>query len=89
MNETLHGTFYVICDGSSCKTAINTAKEFSGFVNGFRVDKHSKGHGADVIIHVKVQDEKQLMDLGNKIKSSASGIKGVQPSIEIPEYKNT
>lgn len=83
MKEKLGGTLYIECDGSSCKTALKTAKGFDGFVTGFRVDKKARGHGADVIIHVKVVNADELVNLGNRIKNSSTGIKGIQPTIEV------
>ena len=87
MPEKFAGTFYVQCKRPHfihVNAALNKAKELDEYVSGFKVDQRHKGHNADLIVHVKVGSEKELMAIGHELFFSARrDIIGMQPTIEI------
>jgi len=85
MNGKLNGTLYVHCKESSIKSVVEKIKELHPGALGGEIMRGFRAHGAEVIMKVKVADQKELMSLGRDVYTSVSGVKSIQPTIEVSQ----
>jgi len=83
MEKKLKGTLYVHCDESSIKSVVREVKRLHPEAMGGKIMKGFRFHNSEVIMRVRVSDEKELSTLGKALFTSLRGVKAIQPTIEL------
>ncbi|MDE1827616.1 MAG: hypothetical protein KGH65_00435 [Candidatus Micrarchaeota archaeon] len=83
MKEKLTGTLYVGCEEKAIDSVVKEIRRLHPEARGGKVMKGFRAHNAEIIMTLKVSDQKELSALGKSLFAAMRGIRAIQPTIEV------